>query len=529
MIVLTINNLTVTFHGDSEIIEAVRSISLHIPPGKTVALVGESGSGKSVTALTILRLLESVASIKHSGEILFDNQNILQLQESAIRKIRGNDIAMIFQEPMTSMNPVYTIGSQLVEPLVIHQQMSREDALKKSIQLLGKCGIADPHERINHYPHQLSGGQRQRVMIAMALACRPKLLIADEPTTALDVTVQAQILALIRDLQSELNMSVLLITHDLTTVKSFADQVYIMKDGKIVESGTTADIFTTPHDSYTKKLLASCPTGQPESAATNVPLLTTSNLRVNFTSPTGFWGRKKRIFQAVKDLSISIPEGTTYGIVGESGSGKSTLGLSMLRLLRSSGGITFDGTEISSLGGGQLRALRRNMQIVFQDPFSSLSPRRTLSQIVGEGLSVHFPKLSSPEIKRRVMEALEEVGLSADMLQRYPHEFSGGQRQRIAIARAIILKPRFIVLDEPTSALDMTIQAQIIELLKSIQKKFNMTYLFITHDLRVIKAIANYLAVMKDGEIVESGPAQEIFKHPQHPYTQALFKAAFMV
>jgi microcin C transport system ATP-binding protein len=513
---------------DTGVTLAVRDISLQIPAGKTIALVGESGSGKSVTALTILRLLESVAHVKHSGEVIFNKQNLLHLDESEIRHVRGNEIAMIFQEPMTSLNPVYSIGSQIIEPFIVHQNLNPQDARQKSIQLLARCGIADPHLKIDQYPHQLSGGQRQRVMIAMALACRPNLLIADEPTTALDVTVQAQILTMIKELQIELGMSVFLITHDLLMVKSIADFVYIMKDGKIVESGITADIFSKSTDAYTKHLLGSIPHGQPEPITSTDSLISLKDINVHFASSSSFLGRNKTYFRAVKNVSLTIQKGSTFGIVGESGSGKSTLGLSILRLLKSTGSIEFNSADISSLQGKQLRMLRKKMQIVFQDPFSSLSPRRTILQIVGEGMEIHFPRLKSVEIKEAVLEALFEVGLSADMLHRYPHEFSGGQRQRIAIARAIILKPDFIVLDEPTSALDMTIQAQIIDLLKNLQKKFNMTYLFISHDLRVIKAIANHLAVMKEGIIVETGATQDIFANPQHPYTQALLKAAYL-
>jgi len=507
---------------------AVRDISLQVPAGKTIALVGESGSGKSITALTILRLLESVADVEHSGEILFNNQNLLQLNESAIRQVRGNEIAMIFQEPMTSLNPVYSIGSQIIEPFLVHQDISPQEARQKSIKLLARCGIADPHLKIDDFPYQLSGGQRQRVMIAMALACRPNLLIADEPTTALDVTVQAQILTMIKELQIELGMSVFLITHDLAMVKSIADFVYIMKDGEIIESGITASIFARPANTYTRNLLDSIPHGHPKEITSADPLISLKNINVQFTSASSFLGRKKTSFKAVKNVSLTIPKGSTFGIVGESGSGKSTLGLSILRLIKSTGSIEFDSADISNLQGKQLRRLRKKMQLVFQDPFSSLSPRQTIAQIIGEGLKVHFPALKSLEIKEAVLKALLEVGLSADMLHRYPHEFSGGQRQRVAIARAIILKPDFIVLDEPTSALDMTIQAQIVDLLKDLQKKFNMTYLFITHDLRAIKAIANYLAVMKEGEIIETGDALEIFANPQHPYTQTLFKAAYL-
>jgi len=434
---------------------------------------------------------------------------------------------MIFQEPMTSLNPVYTIGDQLMEPLTIHQNLSVEEARQKAVQLLGKTGIPDPEKRMESFPHQLSGGQRQRVMIAMALACRPKLLIADEPTTALDVTIQAQILALLQNLQKEMGMAILLITHDLHMVNKVADYVYIMHEGHIVEHGPTNAIFSSPRDPYTQKLLSSVPKGDPLFRENAPPLLTITNLCCSFSIKKGFFRRTVGEIKAVDNVSLIIRKGSTFAVVGESGSGKTTLGLAILRLVHGTGTILFQGDDILRKKSGEMQTLRSRLQIVFQDPFSSLSPRFTVFQIIEEGLKVH--KIGGTKEKRReiVESVLHEVGLTAEIADRYPHEFSGGQRQRIAIARAIALKPTFIVLDEPTSALDMTIQAQIIDLLRELQKKYAITYLFISHDLRVVKALAEEVAVMKDGKIVESGPSARIFADPAHPYTQKLFGAAF--
>lgn len=523
---LEIQDLSVEFQMEDDIVQALNNVSFSIERSETVALVGESGSGKSVTALSILRLLESVAPVKTSGKILFEGSNLLELPDHGIRRIRGNRIAMIFQEPMTSLNPVYPISQQLMEPLILHQKMNKGAALKQAIVLLDRCGIPQPDLKISCYPHQLSGGQRQRIIIAMALACRPSLLIADEPTTALDVTIQAQILGLIKELQVEYQMAVLLITHDLVMVQKISNRIHIMNQGKIVEAGPTQTIFTAPQDPYTIHLMTNIPQGSATPVEQNKPLLTVKNLQCNFEMKRGFFKRDTSVVKAVDNVSLQITRGSTFGVVGESGSGKSTLGLSILRLLPCTGEIIYNGCQLHTMTGSKLRALRREIQIVFQDPFSSLSPRLTIFQIISEGLSVHFPKEKKnfPELVGKV---LKEVGLEKEMLNRYPHEFSGGQRQRIAIARAVVLKPKFIVLDEPTSALDMTIQAQIIKLLKDLQLKLNMTYMFISHDLRVVKALANDVAVMKDGVIVETGPAEEVFSSPQHPYSKELFRAAF--
>lgn len=524
---LTIKDLCVGFQMEDKFVDVLDHVSFSIENSQTVALVGESGSGKSVTAMSILRLLETIASVRTSGSIIFEEKEILSQGEHELRKMRGNRISMIFQEPMTSLNPVYSIAAQLIEPLVLHRQMSSKEAFFQAVQLLDKCGIPDPDNKMNCYPHQLSGGQRQRVMIAMALACRPALLIADEPTTALDVTIQAQILQLIKDLQQEFKMAVLLITHDLGMVQKIADQVHIMHDGKIVEAGKTRDIFASPKDPYTIHLLQSVPHGEPELKRDCAPLLQVSNLSCKFSMKAGFFGKSKGSVTALDNISLDIKEGITYGIVGESGSGKSTLGLSILQLVKGEGLIEYKGLNLNTLKARALRKLRRELQIVFQDPFSSLSPRLTIGQIVSEGLKIHFPSLSKELSLQRVNTILSEVGLEEEMARRYPHEFSGGQRQRIAIARAMILEPKFVVLDEPTSALDMTIQAQIIDLLKAFQKKHAITYLFISHDLKVVRALADEIAVMKDGKIVESGPASAIFSNPAHPYTKQLFRAAF--
>ncbi len=523
---LKIKNITAGFHSRDTHVDVLHEVSLSIDEGQTVALVGESGSGKSVTAFSILQLLDK-DSFACSGEINFQGQNLLDFNERQMQKIRGNRIAMIFQEPMTSLNPVYTIGAQLIEPLMLHQNLTREEARKQSLLLLEKTGIVDPENRLLNFPHQLSGGQRQRVMISMALACRPRLLIADEPTTALDVTIQAQILALLHDLQQEFNMAILLITHDLHMVKKAADYVHIMHKGHIVEQGKTDRIFSSPQHPYTINLLDSVPKGEPQPKKTTPPLLSVTDLHCHFPIKKGFFKRKVGEIKAVNGISITIHEGTTYGIVGESGSGKSTLGMSILRLVDSQGEISYRGSDLFSKNKRQMRSLRRELQVVFQDPFSSLSPRLTVFQIIVEGLAVHGIGSSKAERKNIVEQVLHEVGLSPEMADRYPHEFSGGQRQRIAIARAIVLQPKFIVLDEPTSALDMTIQAQIIDLLRKLQEKYTITYLFISHDLRVVRALSDEVAVMKDGMIIEKGQASEIFANPRHPYTKKLFAAAF--
>jgi microcin C transport system ATP-binding protein len=529
---LDIQNLSLTFHTEDGESKVLHDISFGVESGQTVSLVGESGSGKSVTALSVLRLLEKTATVTSTGVINFTGQDILALPEAKMRHIRGNQIAMIFQEPMTSLNPVYSIGSQLIEPLMLHQKLSTQGAQTKAIDLLDRCGIPDPAQRLASFPHQLSGGQRQRAMIAMALACKPALLIADEPTTALDVTIQAQILELLKDIQKELNMAVLLITHDLNMVNKISDQVHIMHDGKIVEHGPTESIFSNPKDQYTIHLLNSVPKGEPEPKAGRKQLLKITNLQCHFPIKAGFFKRTIGKIKAVDGVNLTIREGTTYGVVGESGSGKSTLGMCILRLTDCQGQILYNGEKDSPKdlvhqSRSKLRPLRKELQVVFQDPFSSLSPRLNIEQIISEGLKVHNIGKDKKDRQRMVFKTLQEVGLDEEMANRYPHEFSGGQRQRIAIARAIALKPKFLMLDEPTSALDMTIQAQIIDLLKDLQKRYGITYLFVSHDLRVIKAMADEVAVMQNGKIVEAGAAANLFHNPQHPYTKSLFAAAF--
>ncbi|MCK5544330.1 MAG: ABC transporter ATP-binding protein [Desulfobulbaceae bacterium] len=526
---LKIKKLSAHFDSENGITKVLRNISIDIEAGSTVALVGESGSGKSVTALSILRLLQGVAPFSVKGRILFEGEDLVKVDGTRMRQIRGNRIAMIFQEPMTSLNPVYPVMHQLVEPLMIHQGLSRPEAETRAVKLLDRTGIPDPSTRIHSLPHQLSGGQRQRIMIAMALACRPALLIADEPTTALDVTIQAQILSLIKDIQKELGMAVLLITHDLAMVKKIADHVYIMHKGKIVENGRTKQIFESPKAPYTVHLLESVPRGEPENenGSKSEPILTIRDLKCHFPIKTGFFKHTTGHIKAVDNVNLTIRKGTTCGIVGESGSGKSTLGMCILRLTGCKGEIRYNGRDLLGLSNRSMRPLRRELQVVFQDPFSSLSPRLTIGRIIEEGLQVHKIWKNRKERRRSVKQTLIEVGLDHEMIDRYPHEFSGGERQRIAIARAIILKPNLILLDEPTSALDMTIQAQIIRLLRDLQKKYRTTYIFISHDLRVIRTLANDVAVMWNGRIVESGPAADIFNSPTHPYTKRLFSAAF--
>ncbi|MDH5298064.1 MAG: ABC transporter ATP-binding protein [Desulfobulbaceae bacterium] len=524
---LELNDLSVSFNTDDGTEQVLEGVSFAMEAGETMALVGESGSGKSVTALSILRLLETVAAVNTSGRILFEGQELLTLTEPAMRRIRGNRIAMIFQEPMTSMNPVYTVGDQLMEPLMVHQGLARDKAKQRAMELLHRTGIPDPGERLASFPHQLSGGQRQRVMIAMALACRPKLLIADEPTTALDVTIQAQILELIKDVQQELGMAVLLITHDLNMVRKIADRVNIMCQGSIVEHGDTAQVMEKPSHPYTVKLLDSVPKGEAVPKGERPVVLQVRDLKCHFPIKKGFLKRTVGTVRAVDGVDLIVREGTTCGIVGESGSGKTTLGMAILRLTGCRGDIVYQGRDLLACSRRELRPLRKELQVVFQDPFSSLSPRLTVEQIIAEGLKVHNIGADRRERRRIVEETLMEVGLEPGMADRYPHEFSGGQRQRIAIARAVALRPRLVVLDEPTSALDMTVQAQIIALLKRLQESHRMTYLFISHDLRTVRALADDIAVMQNGRVVEAGPAHDLFANPQHPYTRALFAAAF--
>ncbi|HEV7435618.1 MAG TPA: ABC transporter ATP-binding protein [Pseudorhizobium sp.] len=525
---LSVRDLSVAFHQGGTTSLAVDRVSFEIKPGEVLALVGESGSGKSVTANSILRLLPYPSASHPSGEILFGGQDLLKAPEQALRQVRGNEITMIFQEPMTSLNPLHTIEKQIGEILDLHQGISGQAARTRILELLNQVGIREPEKRLQAYPHQLSGGQRQRVMIAMALANRPKLLIADEPTTALDVTVQAQILELLRRLKGEHGMSMLFITHDLGIVRKFADRVCVMTKGKIVESGDVEEVFVNPQHPYTRHLLASEPRGEPPLADPAKPVVMEGeDIRVWFPIKAGFLRKVVDHVKAVDGVSLSLRAGETLGVVGESGSGKTTLGLALARLISSQGRIAFIGKNIDNFSFKQMRPLRDRLQVVFQDPFGSLSPRMSVGEIIAEGLKVHEPALSADERDGRVRWALTEVGLDPETRWRYPHEFSGGQRQRIAIARAMVLKPRFVMLDEPTSALDMTVQAQVVDLLRDLQKKHDLAYLFISHDLKVVKALANHVIVMRAGKVVEQGPAERIFQAPEMDYTKALMAAAF--
>jgi microcin C transport system ATP-binding protein len=524
---LEIDALSVRF-GDTL---AVDDITLAIARGERVALVGESGSGKTVTALAVLRLLRDATV---SGSIRFDGAELLTKSERAMRGLRGSDIAMIFQEPMSALNPLFTVGEQIAETIVLHDGVTKAQAYERAIALLERTGIPEPRRRIGSYPHQLSGGQRQRVMIAMALACRPRLLLADEPTTALDVTIRAQIVELLLELQREeaarRGMSVLLITHDLNLVRRFAQRVAVMEKGKLVETGAIAQIFDSPQHPYTQRLIASRPERQVLPVLPISPVLLEANdvsvdFRTRLPGVAGWW--KSGRFRAVNDASVSVRQGETLGIVGESGSGKSTLALAMLGLQRTAhGDVQFQGRTLRSYRGQEKLSLRSHLQVVFQDPFSSLSPRQTIERIVGEGLALHHPQLDAQERRTRIVAVLREVGLDRTSLQRYPHEFSGGQRQRIAIARALVLRPRVIVLDEPTSALDVSIQQQVLRLLTDLQHKYNLGYVFISHDLEVIGAMAHRVAVMQNGTIVETGDVETIFAAPTHPYTRKLLGAA---
>lgn len=526
--ILTVDDLSVAFDMPGSPIEAVKHVGFSISRGETLALVGESGSGKSVTALSILQLLPYPTASHPNGSIRYQGQELVGAREATLRKVRGNDIAMIFQEPMTSLNPLHTVEKQVSEALIIHKGMSRSEARPRVLDLLSKVGIRDAESRLNAYPHELSGGQRQRVMIAMALANEPDLLIADEPTTALDVTIQAQILKLLKDLQRETGMAMLFITHDLGIVRRIADRVCVMQNGLIVESGETAELFDKPRHDYTRALLAAQPSGRKEPVADSAPLIMRGDgIKVWFPIKKGLMRRTVDHIRAVDGIDVTVREGQTVGVVGESGSGKTTLAMALLRLIGSEGGIEFEDKPIAGLSGKNLRALRRRMQVVFQDPYGSLSPRMSVGEIVAEGLEVHRIGADSDERDRMVVDVLREVGLDPESRHRYPHEFSGGQRQRIAIARALILKPRFVVLDEPTSALDMSVQAQIVDLLRELQKKHKLAYLFISHDLKVVRAMADTVIVMRDGKVVETGPAERIFDSPSDPYTRALLAAAF--
>lgn len=524
---LSIEDLSVEFLSGETVQRAVNNISFSILKGETLALVGESGSGKSVTAHSILRLLPYPLARHPSGKIMYQGEDLLAATPEYLRNVRGNRIAMIFQEPMSSLNPLHTIEKQINEILILHKGMNAKQASVRTLELLKLVEIPNPAQRMNAYPHELSGGQRQRVMIAMALANEPQLLIADEPTTALDVTVQQTILELLSDLQERLGMSILLISHDLNLVRRVAHRVCVMRNGEIVEQAACAEIFRNPQHPYTQELLGAEPSGQPVPHSPSETLLETCDLRVWFPIKKGIFQRTADYIKAVDGVSFNLQRGQTLGVVGESGSGKSTLGLAILRLINSKGRILYAGQAIDSLSQKEVRPLRRDIQVVFQDPFGSLSPRMSVSDIIGEGLRIH--KMGDAQQQEQaIIAALQEVGLDPDTRHRYPHEFSGGQRQRIAIARALVLKPKLIVLDEPTSALDRTVQRQVVELLRNLQLKYNLTYVFISHDLAVVKALSHHLLVMRQGQVIEQGAAARIFAAPQHTYTQQLLAAAFI-
>ncbi|WP_137109155.1 ABC transporter ATP-binding protein [Rhodobacter sp. SY28-1] len=525
MSVLEVKGLTVSFRQDGRVIQAVKGVSFSVSKGETVALVGESGSGKSVTALSTVGLLSDNAEV--SGSVTYLGKEMVGASERELRRVRGNDISFIFQEPMTSLNPLHTIEKQLAESLTLHQGLTGDKARARIIELLGKVGIRDAESRLGAYPHQLSGGQRQRVMIAMALANGPELLVADEPTTALDVTIQAQILDLLADLKRAEGLSLLFITHDLGIVRRIADRVCVMQGGEIVEQGVTAEIFANPQHPYTQKLLAAEQKGGPTPVPdTATEVVRTDALRIWFPIQKGLLRKTVGHVKAVNDATLSVRAGETLGIVGESGSGKTTLALAILRLIGSTGKVTFLGHDMQSLGRSELRGMRREMQVVFQDPYGSLSPRMTVEEIISEGLGVHGVEAGRNR-QEMVAEIMREVGLDPATMHRYPHEFSGGQRQRIAIARAMILRPKLVVLDEPTSALDMTVQVQIVELLRELQRKWGLAFIFISHDLRVIRAMAHKVMVMQAGDVVEAGECEAVFTDPQTPYTKALMAAAF--
>ncbi len=529
--ILEIKDLSVNFSTLAGSINVVRDINFSVDSGETMALVGESGSGKSVTAMSILRLHDEEKVNYASGSIFFRGQNLLGVDESNINAVRGSEISMIFQEPMTSLNPTFTVGAQIMEPMLIHKGMSKSAAKKHAIELMELTGIPEPHYRFDAFPHLLSGGQRQRMMISMALACDPKLLIADEPTTALDVTVQLQILLLLEKLKKEFSMAVLMITHDLNLVKRFADNVCVMQEGNIVEQGGVAKLFDAPQHPYTIKLLNSeperiIPENETEALRESRELLSGHRLKCHFSEKKGFFRRTTHTVKAVDNIDLILREGETLGIVGESGSGKSTLGRCLLKLESCSGEIYFNQKQIDHLKHTALRPLRKEFQVVFQDPYSSLSPRMTIEQIVGEGLQIHFPQLNKEQRREKIIKVLLEVGLEEDILWRYPHEFSGGQRQRIAIARVVILEPKLILLDEPTSALDVSVQKQVLVLLRQLQERHKISYLFITHDLKVIEAVAHRIMVMKDGKIIETGETEDIFNSPKETYTQNLLTAS---
>lgn len=521
-------NLSVEFGAGATAMRAVKGVSFTIGRGEIVALVGESGSGKTVSALSIMKLLPYPAASHPTGEIRFEGNDLLKAPESDMRAIRGDRISIIFQEPMTSLNPLHTIEQQVGEVLKLHRRLDNGAVRTRVLELLRKVGLRDPEKRLGAFPHQLSGGQRQRVMIAMALANEPDLLIADEPTTALDVTIQAQILELLKQLQKEMGMAMVLITHDLGIVRRMAERIYVMKAGEVVEEGRTEEIFAAPKHPYTRHLLTAEPKGAPPHADDSAPVvLEAQDLKVWFPIKKGMLRRTVDHVKAVDGLSFKLREGQTLGVVGESGSGKTTLGLAILRLIASQGPIAYIGRRIDGLTSKAMRPLRKEMQIVFQDPYGSLSPRLSVGQIIEEGLLIQQPGLNYEARRERVAKALDEVGLDGGAQDRYPHEFSGGQRQRIAIARAMVLEPKFVMLDEPTSALDMSVQAQIVDLLRELQKKRNLAYLFISHDLKVVRALCNYVIVLRNGKVVEEGAAEEIFAKPTAEYTKALLAAAF--
>lgn len=525
---LDVRNLSVDFKTTDGIFNAVKNVSFSIDRGQTVALVGESGSGKSVTALSIMQLLPyPLAAHPDGSSVMFEGQELIGKKDSFMRSIRGSQIGMIFQEPMTALNPLHTIERQIGEVLKLHQKMSESAAKSRVLELLDLVQLPMMKQRLNAYPHELSGGQRQRVMIAMALANNPELLIADEPTTALDVTVQAEILELLEKLQSDLGMAMLLITHDLSIVEKFADHVCVMKNGEMVEQAPTTHIFAAPAHEYSKKLLNAQPRGLAAPAPANAPVVVhAKDMKVHFPRAKNFFGKVTDVVKAVDGIDVTVKAGHTLGIVGESGSGKSTLGFALLRLVNGKGEILFNGNDISAYNRKQMTPLREDMQIVFQDPFGSLSPRMSIAEIIAEGLKIHRPALSEQERDDLVAKALNDVHLNPETRHRYPHEFSGGQRQRIAIARAMVLEPKFLVLDEPTSALDVSVQSQIVDLLRELQTKHNLAYMFISHDLRVVRAMAHDLIVMKNGKVVESGPASQIFANPKENYTKTLMDAS---
>jgi microcin C transport system ATP-binding protein len=528
---LEIRDLHVSFGRGEKEVKAVRGVSLDIDEGRTVSLVGESGSGKSVTALSIMQLLPYPKAWHPGGSIMFKGREMMGAPEDVMRLVRGDQVAMIFQEPMTSLNPLHTILQQITETLQLHKAMPDDVARRETIQLLELVGLADPEKRLKAYPHELSGGQRQRVMIAMALANRPDLLIADEPTTSVDVTIQAQILKLVKEIQAQLGMAILWITHDLNIVRKISDTIYVMHDGEVKEIGTPTEIFERPKHEYTRHLLESRPSGTAAPIPPGAPeVISTENMKVWFPIKAGVMRRTVDYVKAVDGVSLAIRAGQTVGVVGESGSGKTTLALAMLRLnaeAKVDGKLLYLGANLFAVKKEAMRRMRRDLQIVFQDPYGSLSPRMSVGQIISEGLIAHGLQAKTREGQRQVIaEALAEVGLEPEMQDRYPHEFSGGQRQRIAVARALVLKPKFVVLDEPTSALDMSVQAQILDLLRELQKKHGLAYMFISHDLQVVRALADYVVVMHFGKIVEQGPSEQIFDHPREAYTRALMVAA---